>query len=161
MALTRKAPMKRTPIARSRPAPKMTARRGPARVLRRDQAALDACRGECCYLRLSGICLGSVGIDTVVPAHSNQSIHGKGRGIKAHDRYTVPACYACHAVIDSGHQLTRAERFGAWDCAYARWEPIRTAKLSGIGKALAEIPPSKVVPRVSAITAQISTEATV
>ena len=33
-------------------------------------------------------------------AHSNFSIHGKGRGIKASDEYVIPLCHVCHAALD-------------------------------------------------------------
>ena len=33
-------------------------------------------------------------------AHSNFSEHGKGKGIKADDNYTIPLCHACHMVFD-------------------------------------------------------------
>lgn len=33
-------------------------------------------------------------------AHSNFSEHGKGRSIKAHDRYTIPLCDADHKRFD-------------------------------------------------------------
>ncbi len=33
-------------------------------------------------------------------AHSNSSKHGKGRGIKASDEFTVPLCYKCHSAFD-------------------------------------------------------------
>ena len=33
-------------------------------------------------------------------AHSNFSEHGKGKGIKADDRYTLPLCHVCHAAFD-------------------------------------------------------------
>lgn len=33
-------------------------------------------------------------------AHSNFSKHGKGRGIKADDKYTIPLCHVCHAALD-------------------------------------------------------------
>lgn len=33
-------------------------------------------------------------------AHSNFSQHGKGRGIKADDKYTIPLCHVCHAALD-------------------------------------------------------------
>src|SRR6516225_7205350 len=45
---------------------------------------LAACRGEECYLRVSGICQAlGWGSETVVPCHSNQSKHGKGGALKA------------------------------------------------------------------------------
>ena len=42
-------------------------------------------------------------------AHSNSSKHGKGRGIKANDLYTVPLCYVCHAAFDKFELGTRQE----------------------------------------------------
>lgn len=33
-------------------------------------------------------------------AHSNFSVHGKGRGIKADDKYTISLCSVCHAALD-------------------------------------------------------------
>lgn len=87
---------------------------------------LEACRGEPCYLRIRGVCCGWQ--DTVVPAHSNQSIHGKGMGIKAQHRFTVPACHLCHTWIDQG-SAERERKFAEWDRAYAEWAPIRERKM--------------------------------
>lgn len=42
-------------------------------------------------------------------AHSNSSKHGKGRGIKAGDAYTVPLCVVCHQLFDQFRLGTRAE----------------------------------------------------
>lgn len=33
-------------------------------------------------------------------AHSNFSEHGKGKGIKADDKYTIPLCHTCHQWFD-------------------------------------------------------------
>ena len=33
-------------------------------------------------------------------AHSNFGIHGKGKGVKADDRYTLPMCHKCHGRLD-------------------------------------------------------------
>lgn len=33
-------------------------------------------------------------------AHSNFGIHGKGKGIKASDEYTIPLCSECHGRLD-------------------------------------------------------------
>jgi hypothetical protein len=145
--MTRKTPMKRSAIARTSAAPKMTARRKPKARPGRDPVALDACRGESCFLRIPGTCMWEQGEDTVVPAHSNQSIHGKGKSIKAWDRFTVPACLACHAEIDSGNRLTRAQKFSAWDYGYQAWAPVRHMKLTALGKTLSALPISKIVPR--------------
>lgn len=32
--------------------------------------------------------------------HSNWSKHGKGRGIKADDKFTIPLCAECHKKLD-------------------------------------------------------------
>lgn len=42
-------------------------------------------------------------------AHSNFGEHGKGRGIKADDEYTIPLCYRCHRDFDTYRWQTRAE----------------------------------------------------
>lgn len=81
---------------------------------------LAMCRGQPCYLLVPGVAVHP--IDTVVPAHSNQSIHGKGMGLKALDIYSVPGCAACHHEIDQGAHFTKAEKFAIWDAAYQRWE---------------------------------------
>ena len=117
-ALQSTKPMQRSAMKRT--APKKRA--GHAKTY------LEACRGELCFIRIPGVCIG--GVDTTVPAHSNQQIHGKGMGLKAHDRFTVPACHACHAEIDQGSRFTREEKFSLWDAAYARWEPVREKKLN-------------------------------
>ncbi|HEE5581737.1 TPA: DUF968 domain-containing protein [Acinetobacter baumannii] len=50
-------------------------------------------------------------------AHSNSSKHGKGRGIKANDLYTVPLCYVCHAAFDKFELGTRQES----EAMFERW----------------------------------------
>lgn len=92
------------------------------------EAAL--CRGQPCYLRIPEICTGQAHD----PCHSNQAIHGKGKGIKAHDVYTVPGCRSCHNEIDQGMRYTRVEKFAIWDDAYARWSPVR-ARLMALSPA--------------------------
>ena len=42
-------------------------------------------------------------------AHSNFGEHGKGRSIKADDKYTIPLCHSCHRWFDGYFQLTRGE----------------------------------------------------
>jgi hypothetical protein len=51
-------------------------------------------------------------------AHSNQLIHGKGRGIKASDEYTAALCVTCHQILDSGSTMTKAERIEMWEDAH-------------------------------------------
>ena len=44
-------------------------------------------------------------------AHSNFGIHGKCKGIKADDRYTIPLCHSCHASLDQNlNQQTRQQQ---------------------------------------------------
>lgn len=90
---------------------------------------LAACRGEECYLRVTGVCC-SIGWphESVVDCHSNQSKHGKGAGTKAKHKYTVPGCGPCHYWLDFG-PAPRAEKVATWDRAYMKWEPIRARKM--------------------------------
>jgi len=47
-------------------------------------------------------------------AHSNMAIHGKGRGIKASDEFTVALCSNCHHTLDAGNNLTKEEKQQMW-----------------------------------------------
>ena len=50
-------------------------------------------------------------------AHSNSSKHGKGRGIKADDTYTVPLCHSCHVNFDQyklGNREQSEKLFEIW-----------------------------------------------
>ncbi len=125
--LQRKVPMRPRKAARAqktgaclnflRPTGKRAAARSPY---------LAACRGQQCYLQIPGICLGPAGVETVVPCHSNQLIHGKGMGLKAGHQFTVPGCMSCHRWLDQSG-APRQEKFQAWDRAYARWVADREA----------------------------------
>ena len=42
-------------------------------------------------------------------AHSNSAKHGKGRGIKSSDQFTVSLCFKCHAAFDRFELGNRAE----------------------------------------------------
>lgn len=53
-------------------------------------------------------------------AHSNQLLDGKGRGLKAYPWRVAALCADCHARIDSGKDMSKAERREAWDSAH-RW----------------------------------------
>ncbi|WP_218951734.1 DUF968 domain-containing protein [Acinetobacter sp. YH12112] len=48
-------------------------------------------------------------------AHSNSAKHGKGRGIKANDSFTVPLCYVCHSDFDQYKMGNRAESEAMFD----------------------------------------------
>ena len=51
-------------------------------------------------------------------AHSNQLIHGKGRGQKASDIYTAALCLHHHHEIDQGNKLSKQERIDLWTTAW-------------------------------------------
>jgi hypothetical protein len=47
------------------------------------------------------------------PAHSNESRHGKGASIKAHDCFHAALCHNCHIFIDAGRK-SRQTAQEAW-----------------------------------------------
>lgn len=47
---------------------------------------------------------------TTVWAHSNDSRHGKGTGLKAHDVFGAALCFECHTALDSGAGLRATKR---------------------------------------------------
>lgn len=50
-------------------------------------------------------------------AHSNSAKHGKGRGIKASDQFTVPLCHKCHSDFDQyklGNREQSEKLFEQW-----------------------------------------------
>jgi len=55
---------------------------------------------------------------TIVAAHSNQSKHGKGMSIKAHDCFVAFLCHRCHHEIDQGSKLSKEERIDLWQRAH-------------------------------------------
>jgi hypothetical protein len=57
---------------------------------------------------------------TVVAAHSNQLRDGKGRGLKAHDYRIALLCYKCHADLDQGTRMSKAERIEMWEEAHRK-----------------------------------------
>lgn len=52
-------------------------------------------------------------------AHSNWHI-SKGRAIKCSDQYCAALCVSCHAEVDQGSHLTKAERRQIWERAHHR-----------------------------------------
>lgn len=134
--LARTAPMKRgtvalvakKPIARgesqlARNTKPMRARSRTNSNPRKGQGEDKLCRGQPCYLLVPGI--ESHPIDTVVPCHSNSLSRGKGMGIKADDKYTVPGCFHCHYTLDQGRDLDKEQRRAIWESAYQRWAKYR------------------------------------
>jgi hypothetical protein len=127
----RKSSLKRSPFALATAKAQMKRTAIKTRVKKPTVAEgskyLAACRGEVCYLNVDGFC-GDWADETVVPCHSNQSIHGKGMSIKADHMFTVPGCARCHQWLDQS-DASRALKALVWNGAFAKWEPVRARKL--------------------------------
>ena len=72
----------------------------------RSQKLRDSARGEPCTMFAPG-CTGG-GADTVL-CHSNMQVHGKSRGMKAHDIFSFYGCSNCNAWYDDS-KATREEK---------------------------------------------------
>lgn len=125
------APMKRTAMKPGSKAMERAAK--PMRTRSRNNAdprpktgEAALCRGQPCYLLIPGV--QSHPIDTVVPCHSNSLARGKGMGIKADEKFTVPGCMHCHYTLDQGRDLDKEQRRAIWESAYERWSKDRMAK---------------------------------
>jgi hypothetical protein len=77
----------------------------------RNPHLLSMARGRPCLLR-TRVC--SYDNSTTVSAHSNLLAHGKGRGRKADDCYSVWACARCHAWLDSSYDAGFEEKEAAF-----------------------------------------------
>ncbi len=84
----------------------------------RSKRLLESARGQHCTLRIPGVCNGNP--ETTVAAHSNQLVHGKGMGLKAHDCFAAWACSSCHTEIDQGSKLSRQEKDEYWQEGFER-----------------------------------------
>lgn len=116
---------RKTPLRAAKPMGRSAWKRSaPKKRAGHNKSYLNACRGQRCYLAVPWVCLGEAGRETVVPCHSNQQAHGKGMGIKADDKFTVPGCAACHAWLDQSG-APKEIKFEAWNLAYARWAARR------------------------------------
>ena len=82
----------------------------------RDPNLLRLAQGEKCLLECHPYCDGDEG-STTVAAHSNQLIHGKGRGLKADDCMSVWACQKCHHWLDQG-PMSKNEKKRLFDKAW-------------------------------------------
>lgn len=95
----------------------------------RDDDLLKLAKGEKCLLQIADDCLGNEG-STTVAAHSNFMMHGKAKGLKAEDCYSVWACYKCHSIFDQGGLFTREEKADLFYEALLRqieeWRKIAT-----------------------------------
>lgn len=98
----------------------------------RDADLLKLAQGQPCLLNCHPYCLGDEG-STTVAAHSNQLIHGKGRGLKADDCMSVWSCHRCHTHIDSGEFLSKRQKAKIFDEAWYRqvqeWHKIADNQL--------------------------------
>lgn len=82
----------------------------------RDRALLDAVYQVECTLQIENCCEGGFG----EPAHSNQSRHGKGGALKAHDCFVAAGCRACHRELDQGRRFSREEKAEIWQRGHER-----------------------------------------
>jgi hypothetical protein len=85
----------------------------PKREYVRSRPLLDAVRHLAC-------CGCGVRDGTIVPAHSNWEVHGKGGHIKADDNRIAALCMACHDAIDQGSKLLEIERQLFWWQAHVK-----------------------------------------
>jgi len=72
---------------------------------------------------------------TIVAAHSNEGIAGKGMGMKASDALVAALCDQCHREVDQSSFLTRRERQEMWRTAFVRTQPL----LEGAGVVTEEV----------------------
>ena len=79
----------------------------------RSKKLLEACRQLPCQL-----CKTEDG--TVIAAHSNQLLDGKGKGIKASDYRIAALCFTCHMDIDQGNKLSKEQRRDFWETAHRK-----------------------------------------
>lgn len=84
----------------------------------RNRQLLDLAYQIDCTARIEGVCEGGLG----EPMHSNQSRHGKGGALKAHDCFFASGCRACHRELDQGNKFSREEKFAIWQAAHERTE---------------------------------------
>jgi len=95
----------------------------------RDPDLLKLAKGEKCLLQIADDCMGDEG-STTVAAHSNFMMHGKAKGLKAEDCYSVWSCYKCHSIFDQGGVFTRKQKADLFSEALLRqveeWRKIAT-----------------------------------
>lgn len=53
-------------------------------------------------------------------AHSNQSIHGKAKSLKASDEFVAALCQKCHYEVDQGKTLSKDEKSQMWHNAFVK-----------------------------------------
>ncbi|MBX3610379.1 MAG: hypothetical protein KF871_10845 [Hydrogenophaga sp.] len=100
----------------------------------RSRELLDAIKTLPCQ------CCGAAGPSD--PAHSNQSVHGKGKSIKASDVFVAALCRTCHRLIDQGSRLSREERVAIWTAAWR--STVRELLRRGIWPTQIPVPDTRV-----------------
>jgi hypothetical protein len=83
----------------------------------RSKRLLNAAHGQQCMVQIPDVCNRNP--ETVVAAHSNQLLHGKGMGIKAHDCFIAWACSDCHREIDQG-KMSKEDKNFYWQQGFER-----------------------------------------
>lgn len=128
--MKRTTPLRRkTPLrANGKPMKSSQMRRGrPKKRPGHDPKMLAACKGQPCWLILPGVKCAHR--STVVPCHANWAEFGKGMGLKAADKFTVPGCANCHRELDQGKRFTKEEKRQFWSEAYRIWSAYRDMKI--------------------------------
>lgn len=74
---------------------------------------LEVVREAPCMLRVPGICRGGNPDYPSMACHSNDSWHGKGKGLKSHDPFVCAGCKPCHDYVDDARHEDR------WDLMQA------------------------------------------
>jgi len=74
---------------------------------RKSKAIRDSARGEACTMCSPG-CNGDPA--KTVLCHSNELIHGKGRGIKSYDCFSFYGCSGCNFWYDEGSASKEEKR---------------------------------------------------
>jgi len=82
----------------------------------RNQKILDAAEGERCTMG-SPYCNDDP--RSVCACHSDEQVHGKGRGIKAHDIFVFFGCTGCHHWYGSS-EVPREQKREYFHYAHAR-----------------------------------------
>ncbi len=90
----------------------------PKTVPQRNPHLLAMAEGKPCLLLVKEICKDDR--TTTVSAHSNYLFHGKARGRKADDHYSVWACARCHNWLDGSYNAEFLEKRNAFMEAHLR-----------------------------------------
>lgn len=106
--MKRTTPMARTGILRTASVDKA---RKPTRIKSHGPkmtAIRKSAKGQDCTFRILGICNWNP--ETTVWCHSNESIDGKGAGLKSRDEEGAYGCSACHYYYDGGYANLGVDR---------------------------------------------------